>query len=50
MDYLDLYGITPEDEAKLDAQAAEQEQDDWLAAWSDDFWSDEWLTVALTQI
>ena len=43
MDYLDLYDITPEDEATFDAQAAEQEVDDWLASWSDDFNSDEWL-------
>lgn len=44
MDYYDLYDITPEDEAKLDAQAAEQETDDWLASWSDDFNDDNAFT------
>lgn len=34
--------LTPEDEAIFDAQADEQATDDWLASWSDDFWSDEW--------
>lgn len=45
MDYYDLYDITPEEEAILDARAAEQEVDDWLAAWSEDFWSDEWAAI-----
>lgn len=37
--------LTPEQEAEIDAAYAEQEVDDWLRAWSDDFWSDEWLAV-----
>lgn len=44
-------GPAPDDEAEveaiLDAQAAEQEVDDWLASWSDDFNSDEWLEAAV---
>ena len=36
--------LTPEDEAILDAQEAEREVDDWLASWSDDFNSDEYLS------
>lgn len=40
--------LLPEDEAIFDAQAAEQEVDDWLASWSDDFNSDEWLESAST--
>ena len=31
MDYYDLYDITPEQEAILEAQVAKQEVDDWLA-------------------
>lgn len=42
MDYLDLYDITPEEEAAADIRADEQAVEDWLAAWSDDFNSDEW--------
>lgn len=41
--------LTPEDEAILDAQEAEREVDDWLASWSDDFNSDEWLAAALNE-
>ena len=37
--------LTPEQEAEIDRAYAEQEVDDWLAAWSDDFWSDEWLAA-----
>lgn len=47
MDYYDLYDITPEQEAELEAQAAEQEVDDWLASWSDDFNSDEYLAALI---
>ena len=36
--------LTPEDEAMFDAQAAEQETDDWLARWSDDFNADDAFT------
>lgn len=46
MDYYDLHDITPEEEAAFDRQADEQATDDWLAAWSDDFWSDEWAALA----
>lgn len=46
MDYYDLYDITPEQEAAADRRADEQEVDDWLASWSDDFNSDGWLTAA----
>jgi hypothetical protein len=42
MDYLDLYDITPEEEAAADARALEAATDEWLASWSDDFNSDEW--------
>ncbi len=49
MDYYDLYDITPEEEAILNADAAEQEVDDWLAAWSDDFWSDEWAAITTAE-
>jgi hypothetical protein len=38
--------LTPEEEATFDAQAEEQERDDWQASWSDDFNSDEWLEAA----
>ena len=34
--------LTLEDEAAFDAQADEAETDAWLAAWSEDFNSDEW--------
>ena len=44
---MDPRDLTPEDEAIFDAQADEQERDDWLASWSDDFNSDEWLDAAL---
>lgn len=46
MDYLDLYDITPEEEAAQDARELERLTDEWLAAWSEDFWSDEWASVA----
>lgn len=36
-------GPDPEDEDIFDAQEAERETDEWLASWSDDFNSDEWL-------
>jgi hypothetical protein len=49
MDYLDLYDITPEEEAAQDIRDAEQAVDDWLANWSDDFWSDGWLEAALAK-
>lgn len=38
--------LTPEQEAILDAQADEQERDDWLSEWSADFHSDEWAAAA----
>jgi hypothetical protein len=47
MDYYDLYDITPEEEAAQDAREAEREVDEWLASWSDDFHSDEWLDEAI---
>jgi hypothetical protein len=37
-----MMDLTPEQEAIFDAQADEQEVDEWLASWSDDFHSDEW--------
>ena len=40
------YDITPEQEAELEAQEAERKVYDWLASWSDDFNSDEWLAAA----
>jgi hypothetical protein len=46
MTYLDLYDITPEQEAETDARALEDATDEWLAAWSDDFNSDEWAASA----
>ena len=39
--------LTHEEEATFDAQADEAEVDDWLASWSDDFNSDEWLAAVL---
>lgn len=42
--------LTPEEEAQIDARAAEQEVDDWLASWADDFHSDEWLQAATAQV
>ena len=39
--------LTPEEEAAMDARADEQEVDDWLASWADDFHSDEWAAAAL---
>ena len=38
--------FTSEEEAEADARAAEQEVEDWLASWSDDFNSDGWLEAA----
>jgi hypothetical protein len=35
--------LTPEEEAEIDARYAEQQVEEWLAAWSEDFWSDGWL-------
>lgn len=49
MDYYDLYDITPEQEAELEAAYREQEEHDWLASWADDFHSDEWLNAAITK-
>jgi hypothetical protein len=40
--YALLREITEEQEAIFDAQADEQEVDEWLASWSDDFHSDGW--------
>jgi hypothetical protein len=40
--YALLREITEEQEAIFDAQADEQEVEEWLASWSDDFHSDEW--------
>lgn len=34
--------LTPEQEAEIDAAYAEEEVENWLASWSDDFNSDEW--------
>lgn len=34
--------MTEDEEAEADARAAEQEWDDWLASWIEDFWSDEY--------
>lgn len=42
------YDITPEQEAELEAQEAEREVYDWLASWSDDFHSDEWVATLNT--
>lgn len=39
--------LTPEEEAELEAEYREQEEHDWLVAWSDDFHSDEWLAAFL---
>ena len=39
--------FTPEEEAAIDARYAEEQTDLWLASWSDDFNSDEWLTEAM---
>ena len=41
----DPFYVTPEDEAVFERQAEEQELADWLASWSDDFHSDEWLAA-----
>lgn len=38
-----------EDEAIFDAQAEEQERDDWLSSWSDDFNSDEYVRALSDQ-
>lgn len=39
--------LTPEQEAEIDAAYAEEEVELWLAEWSDDFNSDEWLAAVL---
>ncbi len=44
------YDITPEQEAEIDARYAERQVYDWLASWSDDFNSDEWLSAALPHV
>jgi hypothetical protein len=44
--YALLREITEEQEAIFDAQAEEEEVERWLASWSDDFNSDEWLEAA----
>jgi hypothetical protein len=36
------HDFTHEEEAAQDAREAERQVDEWLAAWSDDFHSDEW--------
>lgn len=45
MDYHDLYDITPEEEAAQDAREEQRFVHEWLASWSEDFWSDEWLSA-----
>jgi hypothetical protein len=41
----DPHYIEPEEEAAQDAREVEREVDEWLASWSDDFHSDEWLNA-----
>ena len=48
MGYLDQYDT--EEESERDARYLEEQNEEWLAAWSDDFNSDEWLSASLGEV
>lgn len=43
MDCLDHYDT--EEESERDARYLEEQTEEWLASWADDFHSDEWLAA-----